>query len=107
MLYDIGGVNAKMSFRKIPEVLGLAALAKVLCGLRAPWRQNETVDSVWEHIGISNKTATIQHRDPKQRSFHLGKHKFDHFCHWVIASYGDEDDFTKVAIIPAALHYLT
>ena len=105
ILYDMEVVNKKMNPQKIPEVLGLTELAKVLPGLKPPWRQNETVDSVWEDMGISNKTASIANGDPKQRYFLLSFHKYDHFCHWVIASYGGDDNYKKVAVIPAAIAY--
>ena len=101
ILYNMEVVNKKM----IPEVLGLTELAKVLPGLKPPWRQNETVGSVWEDMGISNKTATINNGDPNQRYFRLSVHKYDHFCHWVIASYGGDDNYKKVAVIPAAIAY--
>ena len=90
---------------KAPEMLGLFELAKVLPEMRAPFRQNETVDSVWSHLCYSNKTAKISNGDPKQRRVELGAHKFDHFCHWVIASYGGDDKYKKVAVIPAAVVY--
>ena len=105
ILYNMEVVNKKMSPEKIPEVLGLTELAKVLPGLKPPWRQNETVDSVWEDMGISNKTATINHGDPNQRYFRLKVHKYDHFCHWVIASYGGDHNYKKVAVIEAAIAY--
>ena len=105
ILYDMEVVNNKIAPNKIPEVLGLTELAKVLTGLRPPWRQNETVDSVWEDMGISNKTASIANGDPKQRYFLLSFHKYDHFCNWVIASYGGDDNYKKVAVIPAAIVY--
>ena len=98
-------VNKKISKTKPPEVLGLTELAKVLTGLKPPWRQNETVDSVWADMGISNKTSTINNGDPKQRYFLLKVHKYDHFCHWVIASYGGDDNYKKVAVIEAAIAY--
>ena len=105
ILYDMEVVNKKISKTKPPEVLGLTELAKVLPGLKPPWRQNETVDSVWEDMGISNKTASITNGDPKQRFFLLSVHKYDHFCHWVVALYGGDDKYKKVAVIPAAIVY--
>lgn len=91
--------------KKAVEMLGLFELAKVLPELRAPFRQNETVDSVWFHCCISNKTATMKRGVSKHRFFPLCSHKFDHFCHWVIASYGGSDNYKKVAVIPAAIVY--
>ena len=105
ILYDMEVVNKKITPKKIPEVLGLTELSKVLPGLKPPWRQNETVDSVWEDMGISNQTATMSNGDPNQRYFLLGVHKYDHFCHWVIASYGGDHNYKKVAVIPAAIVY--
>ena len=104
ILYDIEVVNRGMSPKKVPEVLGLQALAEVLPGLRAPWRQEETVDSVWEGIGISNKTTRINNGDTKQRTFLLAHHNYDQFARWVVASYGDSS-YQKVAVIPAAVVY--
>ena len=110
ILYDTEVVNKKkIDEKKKKEVRGLAELAKALPGLRAPWRQNETVDSVWERMGISNKTASIANKIPTQRFFMLKVHKYDHFCHWVIASYEDKNrpdkNYKKVAVIPAASVY--
>ena len=38
ILYDMEVVNKKITPKKIPEVLGLTELAKVLTGLKPPWR---------------------------------------------------------------------
>ena len=103
ILYEMDVVNKKINSIKIPEVLGLKALAVALPGLRAPWRQNETVDSVWDDIGISNKTAGINGKQ-LQRRFDLKNHKYDSFALWVIASYAD-CDYQKVAVIPASIVY--
>jgi len=102
--YGVAGVNAGIQPNKITEILGLKALSEVLPGLRAPWRQNETTDSVWGNINISNKTASINHGDPKQRKFDLRAHKFDYFSNWVVASYADKEHM-KVAVIKASVVY--
>jgi hypothetical protein len=104
ILYDVKEVNRHITPKKYTEVAGLKALASVLPFLRAPWRQNETVDSVWGSIGISNKTATVNNGNPKQRAFPLCVHKYDQFVRWVVASYGD-CDYQKVAVIPAVVVY--
>ena len=107
ILYNVDGLSLKVTTQKHVEVRGLYALSRVL-ETRAPRRQNETVDSIvtidGKDFGLSNKTASIANRRYEQRLFPISKHKFDHFCHWVIACYGDED-YKKVAVIPANVVY--
>ena len=104
ILFDTDVINKKTSSTQKVEMLGRQALAAVLPGLRSPWRQGETVDSVWETTNISNTTASISNSDPKQRRFTLAARKFDHFARWVVASYADEGH-QKVAAIPASVVY--
>ena len=106
-MFDMDGLNKKsiLNNKKITEMKGLKELSKSLFGLRPPFRQNETTDSVWGLLGISNKTATVSnHKYPGQRHFNLKSHKFDHFCHWMIASYSD-CDFKKIAVISSKSVY--
>ena len=104
ILFDRTTVNTRIKIKQVIENEGFHALFKALPEMRAPARQNETIDFVWNALGFSGKTAGISNGDPKQRSFDLKAHKNDHFGNWVIASYRDMG-YTQVAVIPAAVVY--
>lgn len=106
--FDYNEINSNFTKQKIVEMLGIQSISKVVDRVTAPWRQNETVDSIiWVNdvcTTISNKTAKKSKNKYYQRCFPLNCHKNFHFCDWVIASYKDED-YQKVAVIPAYIVY--
>ena len=105
ILFDRTKINTRIKKSKHAiENEGFHALYKALPEMRAPARQNETIDFVWNMLGFSGKTAVINHGDSKQRSFCINSHKNDHFCHWIIVSYPDME-YNQVAVIPAAVVY--
>ena len=104
ILFDRTIVNTRIKANHVIENTGFHALFKALPEMRAPARQNETVDFVWNALGFSGKTAGISNGDPKQRQFPLKAHKNDHFGNWVIVSYPDLG-YMQVAVIPAAVVY--
>ncbi|KAG5181909.1 hypothetical protein JKP88DRAFT_288681 [Tribonema minus] len=104
-----GTPNTCVSTKHASEVLNIKALADLVGfqSLRAPERQNETVDVVWrlcdKDIRISVKTATIH---GKGFQFELNKHPHDEHCDLVLAFYKDENNHrTDVSVISAARVY--
>ena len=113
-MVDINHVSDSISqSKKTTEMKGIQRMNSVVVSqggfVRAPKRQNETVDSVIVfndlEIGISNKTATIGSRDGKQRHFILGAAPFNLFSSVVVAFY--PDDHNKFAVMSSADVYDT
>ncbi len=112
MFIDIG---EKISPKNKTEKLGLQVLDRIVSQfgsksrLNEPRRQNETVDSFFTKtdgtmVAISNKTASIQSGNPKQRYFKLTAAAPNHnFCDVVVAWYPDLS--SKFAVISSAVVY--
>ncbi|KAG5187454.1 hypothetical protein JKP88DRAFT_243960 [Tribonema minus] len=100
-----GTPNTCVTEKHASEVLNIKALADLVGfqSLRAPKRQNETVDVVWSlyerDIRISVKTASINNGGFQ---FELGRHPHHVHCDLVFAFYKDEDgNRTGVSVISA------
>ncbi|KAG5187343.1 hypothetical protein JKP88DRAFT_243857 [Tribonema minus] len=101
--------NTCVALTHASEVLNIKALAALVGfqSLRAPERQNETVDIVWrlnnEDIRISVKTASIT---KKVFQIKLKKHPHHEHCDLVFAFYKDASgNRTHVSVISAARVY--
>ncbi|KAG5187390.1 hypothetical protein JKP88DRAFT_243902 [Tribonema minus] len=105
-----GTPNTCVSTKHASEVLNIKALAELVGfqSLRAPKRQNETVDVVWDlyerDIRVSVKTATIRGNGFQ---IGLGKHPYHEHCDLVFAFYKDEHgNRTGVSVISATDVYV-
>ena len=107
ILFDMDDINKESDSQKRTEMKGIEKMNSVVVRqggfVRAPRRQNETVDSVIvlgnQEIGISNKTASIKRGDSKQRYFSLKAAPFNEFASVIVAFYAD--DCNKFAVIPS------
>lgn len=107
-----GTLTPTINPKHTEEVLNCQVLARLvdLQNLRAPVRQNETIDVVWtavERGRLSLKTATEDNGGGRdQWSFHKKKAPFSELCHFVLVFYRDRDgNRTHVSVIPAARVY--
>lgn len=99
--FSSGQINAAVSLTHQIEKKGFKTLSAALPGLRPPWRQNETVDTVWKSRGVSNKTASRMN-DCGTFFFKLKVHPNHHFADWILAMYTETN---KVAVMEAAAVY--
>lgn len=105
ILFDMVDLNKESDSKKRTEMAGIKRMNDIVVNLggfvRAPKRQNETLDSVIvlgdKEIGTSNKTATKPtHGDGNQRCFPLLTAPFNSFCSFVAAFYKGSDKFAVV-----------
>jgi len=104
LYYDFssGRINADVHPTHQIEKNGFKILSAFLPGLRPPWRQQETVDTVWRKLGMSNKTAKRNHAYGGTFHFDLKGHPNDHFADWILVMYKESK---KVAVMDAAKVY--